>query len=293
MKKCDLHSHSHFSDGTLSPAELVALAEKEGVSALALTDHDTSKGLKEFMTAGYNSSVITVPGCEFSTDYEHEAEVDGKIRKKTSELHIVGLFMHEESWPEIEDRVEFIHLAKINSNNKMIKRLQKDGYDISFEEVDALTDGDVFNRAHVARVLLNKNYVKSVKEAFDTILSEGYGYYIPLKRLSSYSTIEFIKANGGVAVLAHPFLNLDCDELDVFLPEAKKRGLDAIETIYSLFDESTSKKARDFAEKYGFLQSGGSDFHGSVKPDIFLGRGHGDMTVPFDFYSILKEKSGF
>lgn len=260
----------------MSPAELVKLAEVKGLAAVALTDHNTSKGLPEFMSAAEQSGVIGVPGCEFSTDY------DG------TELHIVGLFFPKESWSEIEDYVELAKMAKRNSNRKLIEALQADGYDVSYEEAAALTDSDTFNRAHVARVLLAKGQIESVADAFNTILKEGNGYYVAAKRLSALLTIRFIKSYGGVAVLAHPFLNLDYDGLLRFLPLAKDEGLDAIETLYSTFDEATTGKAFELASMFDLKMSGGSDFHGAAKPDIDLGTGRGNLRVPFEFYEALK-----
>ncbi len=276
MKICDLHTHSNCSDGTLTPAEVVKLAKESGLSAVALTDHNTSKGLKEFTEAGKKEGIITVPGCEFSTGYNG------------TELHIVGLFFPEETWVEIEDYVELMHFAKKNSNEKLIAALNRAGYEITYDEVAATTDADEFNRAHVARVMLAKGYVSSVNEAFKNILAEDKGLYVPPKRLSAISTIRFIKSYGGTAILAHPFLNLSYEELLVFIPEAKAAGLDAIETRYSTFDEETTRKAIYLTELFGIKQSGGSDFHGATKPDISIGKGRGNLEVPFEFYENLK-----
>lgn len=277
MKKCDLHCHSCFSDGSMTPTELVKLAEQQGLSALALTDHNTTKGLGELMRAGDSSSVITVAGSELSTDYE------GK------ELHIVALFLPEQSWAELEDFVALMHLAKHTSNLKLIEALNQAGYAITYEEVAAITDADEFNRAHVARVLTEKGYTASVSEAFETLLAEGNGFYVPPKRLSALSAIKFIKNNGGVAVLAHPFLNLTYDELTVFLPKAKACGLDAMETRYSTFDAETTRLAEELAQRFSLLPSGGSDFHGKAKPDIALGTGRGNLSVPFAYYEALAD----
>ncbi|MCR5207397.1 MAG: PHP domain-containing protein [Eubacterium sp.] len=279
MKRCDLHTHSYCSDGSFAPSEIVKLAEKAGVSAVALTDHNTAKGLAEFTEAGARSGVITVAGCEFSTDYNG------------TELHIVGLFFPRESWKEIEDFVELTNIAKKNSNLRLIEALQNEGFDIRYEEVAAITDADEFNRAHVARVMTEKGYVNSVDEAFNTYLKESNGLYVPPKRISAFATVEFIKNYGGVAVIAHPFLNLSYDGLLEFLPEAKKRGLDATETRYSTFTEAETKQAEELAERFGLLQSGGSDFHGIAKPDIELGTGRGELFVPFEFYEKLKERA--
>ena len=277
MKVCDLHCHSTFSDGSMTPTDIVKLAEQQGLSALALTDHNTSKGLAEFINAGKGSSVETVAGCEFSTDYEG------------TELHIVGLFMPESAWKEIEDYVELMHMAKRNSNIKLIERLCAAGFDITYDEVAKTTDADEFNRAHVARVLAEKGYAKSVQDAFDKILKESCGYYVPPKRLGALATIRFIKANSGTAVFAHPFLNMNYEQLVEFLPKAKEAGLDAMETLYSKYDEQTTLKAKELAKRFGLKESGGSDFHGKAKPDISLGTGRGNLKVPYEFYENLKQ----
>ena len=279
MKTCDLHCHSVFSDGTFTPGEILTLADEIGLGAVALTDHNTSRGLRSFVEEGKNHKVIPVPGCEFSTDYL------GK------ELHIVGLFMPNDTWYDIESYVSIMRDRKISSNIQLIERLNKAGYNITFEEVAASTEADAFNRAHVAAVLMKKGYVESVSAAFKTILSEGAGFYIPAKKPDSLGTVRFIKDCGGAAVLAHPFLNLDETGLVNFLVRAKGVGIDAIETRYSKFNEETSKKAEEIAEEFDLLQSGGSDFHGSNKPDISLGTGLGNLCVPFEFYEALRERA--
>ena len=276
MKYCDLHCHSTYSDGTLTPAELIRLAEEKGLGALALTDHNSGRGLPEFMAAGRDSSVIPVPGCEFTTEY------------KGRELHIVGLFFAEETWPEIEDYVELMHIAKHNSNLRLMEKLQQGGYDVYYEEAAALTDAEEFNRAHVARLLAAKGYVATVSEAFETILREGGGFYVPPRRLGSLGTIRFIRQYGAVPVFAHPFLNMNERELEEFLPLAREAGLMAMETHYTEFDAETTRKAEELARRFGLKQSGGSDFHGATKPNIALGSGRGDLEVPFSFYESLK-----
>ena len=280
MKRiCDLHTHSNCSDGSLTPTELVAAAKANGISALALTDHNTVKGLAELMSAGKAYGVTVVPGCEFSTDH------DG------TELHIVGLFLPEESWPAVEDYVALLQQRKHESNLLLIEKLREHGCDITYAEAAALTDADEFNRAHVARVLLAKGYVQSVGQAFDTLLKPGNGCYFPAKRLDVFETIRFIGAIGGVSVLAHPFLSMDRPEVEAFLPQAKAAGLAAMETRYTLFDETETKEAAKLAERFGLLQSGGSDFHGAAKPDIAIGTGRGDLRIPFAFYETLFERA--
>ena len=275
MKTCDLHTHSTYSDGTFTPTGIVQLAKKQGLFAVALTDHNTAGGIPEFVRAGRENGIITVPGCEFSTQFENV------------ELHVVGLFFPEKTWTEIEDFVEHMHEAKRHANRKLIAALQKAGYDVTYDEAAALTAEGEFNRSQIARVLLAKGQIESVKKAFSTILSEEGGFYVPAKKISAISTIRFIKLYGGVSVLAHPFLNLDYEGLLRFLPKAKRAGLDAIETAYSEFDRETTLRAEELADRFGLLRSGGSDFHGATKPDIKLGTGLGDLAVPYEYYEAL------
>ena len=274
-RRCDLHSHSVFSDGTMRPSELVKLAEERGISALALTDHNTSKGLPEFMEAGCRSRVATVPGCEFTTEW-HDIEI-----------HIVGLFFRRKYWNEIEDFLELAHIAKNNSNQKLIDNLNKAGYRVSAEEVSALASGE-YNRAHVARVLMAKGYVKSVAEAFDSILKPGNGFYVPPRRIPSAAAVRFIKTYGATAIMAHGLINLTAGQMRDFLPEVKKAGLDAIETRYSDYDEEMTATAISLAEEFGLRQSGGSDFHGLTKPHISLGTGRGNLFIPYEFYENMR-----
>ncbi|MBQ3379605.1 MAG: PHP domain-containing protein [Clostridia bacterium] len=276
IKTCDLHTHSVFSDGSLTPEELVVLSKERGLSAVALTDHNTAKGLLRFTEAGEENGVTTVAGCEFSTEYEG------------TEVHIAALFLPPDAWDEAERYTKRLLIAKKNSNVLLIEALRRSGYDVTYEEAAALTDADEFNRAHVARLLLNKGYVNSTKEAFDTLLGEGQGYYVPPKRLDVFETIRFISSRRAVAVLAHPFLNLSGERLLKFLPQAKAAGLDAMETRYSSFDEETSREASKLARRFGLKESGGSDFHGAAKPDVMLGTGRGNLCVPFEFYEALK-----
>lgn len=276
MKYCDLHTHSVFSDGTWTPTEIIREAERIGLAAVALTDHNTTHGVPEFLAAAKNTSVEGIAGVEFSTDY-------GNI-----ELHIVGLYIPLAYFDRVTQMVEGMKERKIQSNIRLAENLQKGGYDIRYEDIyDATPDGHV-NRVHFAAELVKKGYVRSVEEAFNTLLAKGGGYYEEPKRLPVYETIAFLKEIGAVAILAHPFLNLTEQELREFLPRAKAAGLDGMETEYSTYDEETTEKAKRIAEEFALFQSGGSDFHGTNKPDISLGRGRGNLAVPEGFLDALK-----
>lgn len=273
MKYCDLHAHSHFSDGTYSPAELVNEAEARGLSAVVLCDHNTVDGLGEFFAAAKGKAVEAIGGVELSTDY-------GK-----TELHIVGMFISPEHFEAVNGMAAELRRRKEESNIAMVNNLRADGYDIDYAQISKAAHG-ITNRAHIAAELVEKGYTGSIKEAFRALLAKDGRYYVEPKRLDVFETIRFIKSIGAVAVLAHPFLNLSEDELREFLPRAIACGLDGMETLYADYDEKTTALSVRIAREYGIKESGGSDFHGERKPGICLGVGRGDLAVPV---SVLEE----
>lgn len=275
MKYCDLHTHSYFSDGTYSPAELIDEAEARGLAAVVLCDHNTVDGVREFLAAAEGKSVEAISGIEFSTDY-------GDV-----ELHIVGMFLDPCHFDAIDGMVSELRRRKDESNVILVNNLRADGYAVDYDEIKANTRG-IVNRAHIAAKLTEMGYTESIGAAFATLLSKKSKYYVQPRRLDVFETIKFIKSIGGVAVLAHPFLNLNEAELRGFLPKAKAAGLDAMETLYSTYDDETTVLSVKIAEEYGLKESGGSDFHGARKPDISLGIGRGELRVPNAFFEQLK-----
>lgn len=269
---CDLHTHSIFSDGTFTPAEIIELAEKIGLGAVALTDHDSVGGLPGFIEAARNSPVKPVCGTEFSTDWGDK------------ELHIVALFIPEKEFVAVSDYVRDYRIEKDRNNTVLVERLKANGYNIDYDEIKKENPGSLINRAHIATALIKKGYYRTTDEAFADVLSEKKGFYIPQKKPDSYKTISFIKSIGAVPVLAHPFVNMDENELDRFLQQAVEYGLAGIETYCSHYGEDKIKKAFKAAEKYKLLQSGGTDFHGLRKPGIQLGTGHGNLRIPYEIY---------
>jgi predicted metal-dependent phosphoesterase TrpH len=282
----DLHTHTHFSDGTYSPAELIAEAERVGLSAIALCDHNTVRGLDEFLAAAQGRSVEAVPGIEFSTDY---LTSEGRVL----ELHMLALFVRPEHHEAINALVAQMAENKQKSNRALIKELQRHGYDITYDEVCAEANGNV-NRAHVAAVMTRKGYTSSIQEAFAMLLNPENGLYHPPARLPVFETIKFIRSIGAVPVLAHPFLPFKENEagLRAFLDQAIPCGLVGMETLYSTYDEKTTALSRAIAHEYGLCESGGSDFHGSRKPDIALGTGRGNLAIPYEFLDKLKAFAG-
>lgn len=274
---CDLHTHSCYSDGTCTPAEIIDLAVSSGLCAVALTDHNTIAGLPSFIAAGERKGILTISGVEISTGW------NGK------ELHIAGLFLPTAAYDTITDFLSIINIRKEESNRNLIRALCSAGYDLDYDAIRRSHSDGTVNRAVIAAVLLEKGYVSSIKEAFQTLLSPGNGYYIPPERVSALDAIAFLSSIHAVPVLAHPFLSLAEAELRQFLPEAKKHGLMAMETRYSSYSEELENLAEKITAEFNLLPSGGSDFHGANKPGIQLGTGKGRLRVPANFVKQLQE----
>lgn len=276
-KICDLHTHCTYSDGTCTPAELVELARGAGLSALALSDHNTVAGLPSFLEAAEGSGIEPVPGVEFSTEY------------LGNELHILALYVTPRHYDRINVLMQDFLDRKDRSNFEMVQRLNDAGIRLDYQEIKEKAAGSI-NRAVIAAEMVRLGYSESVKEAFSQWLSPKRGYYIPPKRPDAFEMIRFIKSIGAVAVLAHPFLSLEEQQIHAFLPDAVEAGLDAMEVCYSTYDREQTNRAMEIAQQYGLLYSGGSDFHGENKPDISIGTGRGELVVPLQFLQALKTR---
>lgn len=278
MAYCDLHTHSVFSDGTLTPRQLLRAAADAGLSAIALTDHNTVAGLPDFLASAPDFPVEAICGTEFSVDYQG------------TELHLLALFLKPEHFAPISAMTEDFKARKQQSNRELVEALNKAGFDLDYDII-AQASKDYVNRAHIGAVMVEKGYVGSIKEAFQRYLSPRHGYYIPPQKPDVFETIQFIKTLGATAVLAHPFLNLDEPALWEFLPRAAECGLDGMETLYPSFDEAQTAAAKALAAEFSLLESGGSDFHGTNKPHIQLGTGQGNLRIPEAFVKTLKNRA--
>lgn len=274
---CDLHTHSHYSDGTYSPEQLIQAAREIGLSAVALTDHNTVDGLPEFVEAARNTPVEAVPGVEFSTEY------GGR------ELHILGLFIEPRHYDAVNARLDQFLQQKNESNKLLVENLCNAGLDLNYEKIKEEAAGFI-NRAVIGAEMVRLGYCESVKAAFSQWLSEKKGYYKPPVRPDAFETVGFIKSLGCAAVLAHPLLSMDEETTRKFLDGAVPCGLDGMEAYYSTYDIKTTALAKALAARYGILESGGSDFHGGNKPDISIGIGRGDLRVSADLLEMLKNK---
>lgn len=278
-KRCDLHAHTYFSDGTLSPDELVHKAVSASLGAIALTDHNTVGGLDAFTVAAEKYGIEGAAGVEFSTSY-------GDI-----EFHVIGLFIDRDRFDEVTEFIGRFKERKTESNLALLAALERDGYVIDYGKLVALTPDGYINRAHIATEMVRLGYAESISDAFGRFLSEKAGYYKPPRRNGFFETIDFIGRIGAVSILAHPLLQVSRDELRALLPDAIEHGLCAIETQYTLYSMEERKFSSELAREFSLLESGGSDFHGANKPDHFLGIGKGDLCVPYSFYEALKQKS--
>ncbi len=276
--RCDLHTHTVHSDGSFTPAELVREAKKLNL-IIALTDHNTISGLTEFLAEAEKAGVTAVGGTELST------EMNGR------EFHLLGLFIPPEHYSEIESLFEDFHRRKKKSNIDLISRLNNAGYDIDFHSVQRRNIEGRINRAHIAAELIEKGYAASVPEAFDRLLDEKCGLYTPPKRISLTDAIRFLRKIGAVPVLAHPLKELDADALRRILPELCEAGLVAIETLHSSYSDEQIAASRKIAADFNLLESGGSDFHGTIKPGVSLGVGKGNLDIPDSvYYALLKRR---
>ncbi len=274
----DLHVHSTASDGTYTPRELVELAQKEGLKALALTDHDTLEGLAEAQKAAQEIRLPLVPGVEISVKFEGPGH-----------CHILGYFIDSET-PELKEALELLQKAREERNQKMVQKLQALGIDITLEELASETSGEI-GRPHIAALLVRKGVVKHVDQAFEKYLKKGAPAYVPKARLTPEEAFAVIRKAQGLPVLAHPIhLKLSPEELARYLARLKELGLVGIEAYYTDHPPSFVSLCLDLARRFDLLVTGGSDFHGRNKPHIKLGRGKGNLCVPESCYWALLER---
>lgn len=275
----DLHTHSTCSDGSMTPCELVKHAAANNLAAIALTDHDTVSGIEEAVKQGELSGVEVVPAIELSV-------------MSATETHILGFFIDINN-PHLVSVLEEIVEKRIERNVMTAKLLQDFGFDVTVSEAAELAPGGIIGRAHFARVMMKKGYVSSVKEAFDKYLSSGKPAYFSNQKLEAKAAIEAIHAAGGVAYLAHLHLTkLSDDELEKFVAELVSYGLDGIEGYYTDYSEEMQKKYFALAEKYSLGISGGTDFHADMKPHISIGKGTGNMAIPYSVLEGIKQRLG-
>lgn len=265
----DLHTHSTASDGTFTPSGLVGEAAREGVTHLALTDHDGIGGLAEARAEADHLGVAFLGGVEISAEY------------KPGTMHILGYGFREND-PELSTTLAELRRARDERNPKIAKRLRELGLDVTVDEAAAVAGGKVVGRPHFARVLVEKRLVENTQDAFDRFLAKGKPAYVDKVRLNPTQSVASIRNAGGVAVLAHPnqLKARDAGELEGVVKGLADIGLQGLECFYRDHAGEDEAKFLALAERYNLVPTGGSDFHGANRPDIRLGVGEGQMRVP-------------
>ena len=275
----DLHTHTNHSDGTLSPKDLVYLASSQGLKALAVTDHDITTANEEAIKTGMQIGVEIVPGVELSAEYSLPGN---------GHLDILGLFIDFEH-PELNQSLQYLRKERAKRSEKILDRLSEIGIRIPLSEVQSEAGAGSLGRPHIARVMMKHGYVETVNQAFQKYLKNGAPAFVDKQKLPASESIDLIIKAGGIAIIAHPFslgFNTYRDFGNTFLA-LKALGLQGIEAYYPNYSVSMSRWLRTFAAENDLLISGGSDFHGSVKPDIQLGSGSGNLHVPDEVYEKL------
>lgn len=273
----DLHAHSSASDGSLPPAELIELAEQVGLTALALTDHDTVAGIDRAAAAARGKRVRFVPGVEIST------------RLEGGTCHLVGLLIDHES-PELTAGLERVQRMRSERNPRIVAALARIGMPVSLEEAAEVSGGELVGRPHFARVMMRKGYVRDADEAFERYLGNGGPAHVPKERLEPAEGIRLIRAAGGVPILAHPDqTGRRGAALAELVGALAEQGLAGLETRYSSPPAHAAAEYARLARDNGLVESGGSDFHGAAKPEIRLGRGFGNLHVPDAWLAPIEE----
>ncbi len=276
MSRLDLHLHTTHSDGSCTSTEVIDLAHKAGVTALAITDHDITTGIPEATVAGQEHGIDVIPGIEISS-------IMG-----TSELHILGYFLDYQD-ARLNERLARLRDSRHRRNPKIIERLQAAGIDITYEEVRALAGTDSVGRPHIARVLMEKGVVTSAKEAFDLWLADGRPAYVPRELPAPSDAMQWIREAKGLPVLAHPtWVKTTEGTLTDLVRQLKANGLDGVEVHYSTHSPRQTRDYLALAKQLDLLVTGGSDFHGLTKPDIDVGVGKGTLHVPGTLLDKLK-----
>jgi predicted metal-dependent phosphoesterase TrpH len=287
MAFVDLHSHSTASDGTLSPTELMRAAAAAELAAIALTDHDTGNGLKEAAAEAARLGIRFVPGIEISAEYPSPGT-----------LHILGHFIDPDS--EGLRNMSRILLEGRNARNpKIVARLNELGCKVTMEMIEGIArervqpgQPVVIGRPHIAEALVRTGAVANIKQAFNVYLDTKGAAYFGKERLTPRQAIECIHQAGGLATVAHP-VQLRCDNhahLATMINHLAEAGIDGIEVWHCDHDEKTAALMLELSKRYNLIPTGGSDFHGSPKPDVVLGRGRNNVRVPVEVLERLENE---
>jgi len=274
----DLHVHSTFSDGTMSPSELVEYADQKGLLAVSITDHDTVDGVGEALLSGERNGIEVVPGIEIGAEYAGTT------------IHILG-YCFDIYHLELREKLKLIQDARVERNDEILLLLQNQGIEISAAELHAVSQVGQTGRPHIARMLIKKGFVKSFDEAFKLFLRQGAQAYVPRFVYPVEEMLNMIHLAGGIGVLAHP-LQLQNSGLNLHtaIKELAGLGLGGIEVYYPTHSKKTRAVLMAYAQEYDLLMTGGSDYHGAIRPGTTLAGGK-NVTVPYELFGNLKKRA--
>ncbi|MEC7820512.1 MAG: PHP domain-containing protein [Actinomycetota bacterium] len=287
----DLHVHTNFSDGTDSPEDIIKKAEIIGLNTIAITDHETIDGLSKVK----ESKVNVISGVEISAKWEKI-----KVNNNESGIHVLFYFVKPKT--DLHDLLKKIRDEKKLRNLEIINKLKNLDIELDIEEIQK-NENQVLGRPHIAKLMVDGGYVDSITEAFNRFLGNGKPAYTDLHQISISKLLEVAKDSKVISILAHPhtldpkknmLINRQWINKDLAsnLSELKRMGLDGVETYYSSYDDPTRKQLSKLAMETGLLETGGSDYHGDMKPGLSLGTGweNKPLNVPDEIGFKLREK---
>ena len=279
----DLHIHSTASDGSFTPAEILDQARKLNLAAIAITDHDSIDGSREALRSGIPPSIDFLTGVEISA--AHPPFFPG-----SGSFHILGYDIDLDN-RDLNQALNKLQDARKNRNPAILKLLNQLGFPISLEEVNQEVGEGQLGRPHIACAMVKNGYVVSIDEAFDKYLGTDRPAYVDKYRIECEQAINIIRAAGGIPALAHPaLLNIESDQkLDALLQNLVKIGLAGIEVYYPGHSPQQIRQYTQLAKKYGLLMTGGTDFHGTITPEIKMGSGKGTLFIPYSLYEKLRD----
>ena len=280
MSRIDLHTHTTFSDGSFAPTDLIELANQQGLDILAITDHDTTDGLFEAMEATKDLSLELIPGVELSAQFQNR------------EVHILGYFINVTD-SRFQLRLKALRSTRIERIRHILDRLHTLGIDISLADVEQAAGAGTIGRPHIAQVLIAMGHVTSMKEAFERLLGSHGDAYVQRAVPEARDIIGWIIDAGGIPVLAHPYWEgLNKEDSIAACQTLAEQGLQGLEVFYGTFSARHISFNLGLARRFDLLMTGGSDFHGTLKPDIALGKGRGSLHVPPKVMERLRQAAG-
>ena len=277
----DLHIHSTASDGSLSPLEILNLAKDLNLGAIAITDHDTIDGAKDAISCGIPPSLKFLTGVEISAEPPPSFPFSGS-------LHILG-YAVDLNDTFLSQTLSVLQESRRNRNPRILELLSNLGIELTLDELRNEAGDCQLGRPHIAQLMVAKGFVKSVNEAFKKYLGNDKPAYVDKYRIDCARAIRIITNAGGIPVLAHPYLIPMKNEkmLEALIVTLKEMGLKGIESYYPEHPPDLIARYNEMADRYNLLTTGGTDFHGSIKPEIKMGSGKGDLYIPYQLYKNL------